>query len=52
VIAGVIVFFHAERNGIKHSSAWASFVFLLTPIGLLAYVLYVRRVRRERGVKL
>jgi uncharacterized membrane protein len=47
-IAGTAVWFHAERNHIKHASAWASLVFLVTPIGLLAYFIYVRRIRRRR----
>ncbi len=46
--AGTGVFFHAERNRIAHPSAWASFVFLFLIIGLPAYVLKVRRVRRAR----
>ena len=52
VIAGAVgtaVFFHAERHRIKHPSAWASFVFLALIVGLPAYVLHVRRVRRVRG---
>jgi high-affinity Fe2+/Pb2+ permease len=44
--AGTAVFFHAERNRIRHPSLWASFVFLFLIIGLPAYALYVRRVRR------
>jgi Flp pilus assembly protein TadB len=47
-VAGTVVFFHAERNRIKHPSAWASFVFLLLAAGLPLYILYVRRVRRRR----
>jgi cytosine/uracil/thiamine/allantoin permease len=47
--AGTAVFFHAERNRIRHASAWASFVFLLLVVGLPAYALYARRVRRQRG---
>jgi hypothetical protein len=46
--AGTIVFFHAERSRIKHPSAWASFVFLFLIVGLPAYALHVRRVRRRR----
>ncbi|MEI8105383.1 MAG: hypothetical protein WCH31_06045 [Actinomycetes bacterium] len=46
--AGTAVFFHAERNGIKHSSAWASAVMLFLALGLPLYVLHVRRVRRSR----
>jgi 4-amino-4-deoxy-L-arabinose transferase-like glycosyltransferase len=46
--AGTFVFFHAERSRIKHPSAWASLVFLFLIIGLPAYALHVRRVRRRR----
>jgi hypothetical protein len=46
--AGTAVFFHAERHRIRHPSAWASFVFLVLIVGLPAYVLHVRRVRRAR----
>lgn len=46
--AGTAVFFHAERHRIRHPSAWASFVFLFLIIGLPAYLLHVRRVRRNR----
>jgi hypothetical protein len=46
--AGTAVFFHATRNGIKHPSAWASFVFLLLAVGLPSYVIYFRRHRRRR----
>ncbi len=45
--AGTGVFFHAERNGIRHPSAWASFVFLLLIVGLPSYLVHVRRVRRR-----
>ena len=48
--AGTAVFFHAERNKIKHPSAWASAVFLFLAVGLPLYVLHVRRVRRERAL--
>jgi Flp pilus assembly protein TadB len=46
--AGTAVFFHAERNRIKHPSLWASAVFLFLAIGLPLYVLQVRRTRRAR----
>jgi Flp pilus assembly protein TadB len=46
--AGTAVFFHAERNRIRHPSAWASFVFLVLIVGLPCYALHVRRVRRRR----
>jgi hypothetical protein len=45
---GTAVFFHAERNKIRHPSAWASFVFLFLIVGLPAYLLHVRRVRIGR----
>jgi hypothetical protein len=45
---GTAVFFHAERNHIRHPSAWASFVFLFLIVGAPAYALHVRRVRRLR----
>ena len=47
--AGTAVFFHAERNGIKHPSAWASGVFLFLAVALPLYLLHVRRVRRRRA---
>ena len=47
--AGTFVFFHAERNRIKHPSGWASFVFLFLLLGLPSYALHVRRVRRRRA---
>ncbi len=48
--AGTAVFFHAERNKIKHPSAWASAVFLFLAIGLPLYLLQVRRVRKARAL--
>ena len=45
---GTAVFFHAEKNRIRHPSAWASFVFLFLIAGLPSYALHVRRVRRLR----
>jgi phage shock protein PspC (stress-responsive transcriptional regulator) len=47
VVAGAGVFLHADKNGIRHPTAWACTVFIL-PITLLAYLIYVRRVRRGR----
>jgi len=47
--AGTAVFFHAERNKIKHPSAWASGVFLFLAIALPLYWVHVRRVRRNRA---
>jgi uncharacterized membrane protein YhaH (DUF805 family) len=46
--AGTGVFFHAERNQIRHPSMWASFVFLFLIVGLPAYALHVRRLRGGR----
>ena len=46
--AGTAVFFHAEKRKIKHPSAWASFVFLFLIVGLPAYAIHVRRLRRPR----
>ena len=43
------VWFHADRNKIKHPSGWASAVFLLLAVALPLYVLQVRRVRKARG---
>jgi Flp pilus assembly protein TadB len=48
-VAGTAVFFHAERNSIRHPSAWASFVFLLLIVGLPSYLVHVRRIRRRRS---
>ena len=47
--AGTAVFFHAERNRIKHPSGWASAVFLFLVIGLPLYALQVRRIRKQRA---
>jgi high-affinity Fe2+/Pb2+ permease len=46
---GTLVFFHADRNGIRHPSAWAGFVFLFLIVGLPSYLVYSRRVRRRRA---
>jgi len=46
-ICGTAVFFHAERHGIRHPSAWASFVFLFLILGLPTYLVHTRR-RRNR----
>jgi uncharacterized membrane protein YhaH (DUF805 family) len=45
---GTAVFFHAEKNRIRHPWAWASFVFVFLIAGLPSYALHVRRVRRLR----
>jgi hypothetical protein len=49
--AGTAVFFHAERNEIRHPSAWASGVFLFLVVALPLYLVHVRRVRRRRGAR-
>jgi len=46
--AGTAVFFHADRNKIKHPSGWASAVFLFLAVALPLYLVHVRRVRRAR----
>jgi hypothetical protein len=46
--AGTAVFFHAERNRIRHPSLWASLVFLFLIVALPAYVIHSRRVIRRR----
>jgi hypothetical protein len=47
-IAGTAVFFHAERERIRHPSAWASAVLLALPIALPLYALKVWRMKRTR----
>ena len=47
--AGTTVFLHAERNHVRHPSAWASFVFLFLIAGLPSYLLHIRRLRRTPG---
>jgi 4-amino-4-deoxy-L-arabinose transferase-like glycosyltransferase len=49
--AGTAVFFHAERNKIKHPSGWASAVFLFLAVALPLYLLHVRRVRKDRAAE-
>jgi high-affinity Fe2+/Pb2+ permease len=45
--AGTAVFFHADRNGIRRPSAWASFVFLFLIVGLPLYLVHVWRLKRR-----
>jgi hypothetical protein len=45
--AGTAVFFHAVKNGIKHPSGWAAFVFMTLVIGLPTYAIHVRRTRKN-----
>ena len=48
-IVGAAVWIHADRNGIRHQTAWALFVVFFLAIALPIYVIYVRR-RRRAGV--
>jgi hypothetical protein len=45
-VIGAAVWIHADRNGIRHQTAWAFFVVLFLAIALPLYILYVRRRRR------
>jgi hypothetical protein len=45
-VVGAAVWIHADRNGIRHQTAWALFVVLFLAIALPIYVIYVRRRRR------
>ena len=46
-IVGSAVWLHADRNGIRHQTAWAVAVFLFLVIALPVYIVYVRRRRRR-----
>ncbi len=48
-VAGALVFLHADRNQIRHPTAWASAVFLALAIALPLYFIHVSRVRRGRS---
>ncbi len=48
-VVGGAVFLHADRNRIRHPTAWASAVFLALAIALPLYVIHVARTRRARG---
>jgi len=45
-VVGAAVWLHADRNGIRHQTAWAIFVFLFLIVALPIYIVYVRRRRR------
>lgn len=47
-VVGAAVWVHADRNGIRHQTAWAIFVVLFLLIALPVYMLYVRNERRKR----
>lgn len=46
-VVGAAVWLHADRNGIRHQTAWAIAVFLFLIIALPVYIVYVRRRRRS-----
>jgi hypothetical protein len=46
-VIGSAVWLHADRNGIRHQTAWALFVVFFFAIALPIYVIYVRRRRRN-----
>jgi ABC-type maltose transport system permease subunit len=48
-VVGAAVWIHADRNGIRHQTAWAFFVVLFLLIALPVYILYVRNERRKRA---
>lgn len=48
-VVGGAVWIHADRNGIRHQTAWAVFVVFFLVVALPVYVLYVRHDRRKRG---
>lgn len=44
--ASIAVFFHANRNGVQHATAWSIGVFLILALALPLYVIhYLRRQR-------
>jgi len=47
-LVGAAVFLHADKNGIKHPTAWAFSVFLFLAVALPVYWLYWARLRRAR----
>ena len=46
-VVGAAVWIHADRNGIRHQTAWAIFVVFFLVIALPVYVLYFRHQRRK-----
>ena len=46
-VLGGAVWIHADRNGIRHQTAWAMFVVFFPALALALYVLHVRRKRRN-----
>jgi hypothetical protein len=48
-VVGGAVWIHADRNGIRHQTAWAVFVVFFLLIALPIYILYFRSEQRKRG---
>lgn len=46
--AGIAVFLHANRHGVRHATAWGAGVFLALAIALPLYVIHYRRQRSSR----
>jgi hypothetical protein len=46
--AAIAVFLHANRNGVRHATAWGAGVFLALAIALPLYVIHYRRQRGPR----
>ena len=46
--AGIGVFLHADRHGIRHPTAWGAGVFLALAIALPLYVIHYRRQKGAR----
>jgi ABC-type Mn2+/Zn2+ transport system permease subunit len=47
--AAVLVFFHANKHGSKHATAWGIGVFLVLGLALPAYVVHTRRNKASTG---
>ncbi|MHB8642434.1 MAG: hypothetical protein ACYDA3_06075 [Gaiellaceae bacterium] len=43
--AAVLVFFHAQKRGSKHATAWGIGVFLVLGLALPAYIVHNRRLK-------
>ena len=46
--AGIAVFLHANRHGVRHATAWGAGVFLALAIALPLYVIHYRRQKGAR----
>ena len=47
--AAVLVFFHANKHGSKHATAWGIGVFLVLGLALPAYIVHDRRRKASSG---